>query len=229
TPRSLSLIDFRPDNGLVVHAASIDLAPSGGIDGCRLPEGQLIHLADWVPGQRSHLLPSGMAQRLPSRATIVLRIDYRGKDGPTTDRSHLGLYFAKDQVSHRIERRTIRTTLPARGPRIAVDQVLREERQIVAIRPLIPSGADSLEARLIQPDGSSEVLIFSRNFRFDWRPTYHFRIPRPAPAGSRISITAYTASSNSPVLCQIVTARAVDPAPTSTSNVNIRRQAGRSR
>jgi len=221
--RWISRLDFRPEDGRVVESASFYLAPasdSNGSNGCRLPEERLVHLGEWVPGQKAASSPEGMGRLLPPRATIVIQIQYRGIEQPTSDRSRLALYFAPRPVSHLIETRPIRASSTARGARIAVEESFREDRQIVGIRPLLPRGASSLEARLINPDGTSEVLIFSRNFQFDWRPTYYFRIPRPAPAGSRLSLTAYTSKLNSPVLCQIVTARVVAPPRASTRYFN---------
>lgn len=227
TTRWISRLDFRPEDGRVVESASFYLAPASHPNGCRLPEERLVHLGEWVPGQKAASAPAGMGRRLPPRATIVIQIQYRGFEEPTSDQSRLGLYFAPHPVSHLIETRPIRASMSARGARISIEESLGADRQIIGIRPLLPRGASSLEARLINPDGTSEVLIFSRNFQFDWRPTYYFRIPRPAPAGSRLSLTAYTGKLHSPVICQIVTARVVDPPPPSTALVNIRRQTRR--
>lgn len=221
-PLHVSLVDFIPDNGRAIQRASIYLTPSRNgtapqsAKACRLAAARLTQLGEWVPGQRSSILPSGMARLLPARATILLQIEYRGVDQPTTDRSRLGIYLAKGEITHLIETGTLRGSSLSGETRIAIEEPIKETRQIVGIRPLLPSGALSLEARLLQPDGSSEVLIFARNFRFDWRPTYYFRVPRPAPAGARLSITAYTGLRPTPVLCQIILARAINPSLMST-------------
>jgi hypothetical protein len=42
-----------------------------------------------------------------------------------------------------------------------------------------------------RPDGSVEVLIWAKDYRFDWQPAYFFKKPVALPAGSRVEVTAY--------------------------------------
>lgn len=206
--RRLRLVEFMPDNGQVVFSAAIHLAPAGRREGCRLPARALTPLAEWVPGQRSFPTPAGMARLLPPRAVLVLTINYHGSAEPTTDRSLVGLHFDQQPLVRTVETIDIRRPAKRSGPQTVVDYQLSTDQEIIAIRPLLPPGEGSFEARLTRPDGSSEVLVFVRNYRLDWQPSYHFRVPRPAPRGSVISFTTYDSHSSSSI-CQLVTARPV--------------------
>lgn len=211
-PLQIRQVEFMPDAGQVVFSAAIHLAPAGRRDGCGQPEKSLAPLAEWVPGQRSFPAPPGMARILPPHARLVLTINYRGSAEPTRDRSRVGLYFAPAPVAKAVETINIRHTTKPAERRTVVDYHISTDREILAIRPLLkPNEAreGSFEARLTRPDGSSEVLVFVRDYRFDWQPSYHFQIPRPAPRGSVISITTYTSLPPPPTICQIVTARSI--------------------
>ncbi|MFZ4987250.1 MAG: hypothetical protein ACOYLF_17495 [Blastocatellia bacterium] len=203
----LRMIEFMPGNGRVVFSASVYLAPAGRGDGCAVPERSLTPVGEWVPGQRSFPTPPGMARVLPPRATIVLKVEYRGSAEPESDQSLVGLYLDRTSPDKVVETISIRHTTRPSGSRVAVDHRLSADEEILAIRPLLEPGSGSFEARLTRPDGSTEVLVFARDYRFEWQPTYHFRTPRLAPRGSTIAIIINSNRPPSPTLCQIVSAR----------------------
>lgn len=214
-PRRVRLAEFIPGNGRVVYRASLHLAPAAGrgprrttrVNPCNIPERALTPIAEWVPGQRSFPYPPGMALALPPQSVIALRIEYHGINGPETDQSRVGLFFADSTVVKAVETINITSSTFSSSPRRVVEFPLSADREIIAIRPVLRPGSGSFEARLIRPDGSSEVLVFVRNYRFDWNPTYHFNTPRPAPRGSVISIAASSESLADPLLCQVVVAK----------------------
>jgi hypothetical protein len=61
----------------------------------------------------------------------------------------------------------------------------------VAIRPLLFPLAKSMEVSAHHPNGVVEVLIWAKDYRFDWQPAYFFKKPVALPAGARVEVTAY--------------------------------------
>ena len=227
--RWISRIDFAPGQPGAVFNATFSIATTGRTSrqrdnadcaGSGKGRRRLEPLGEWVPGQPSIAWPAGMAMRLPPNAVIVMTINYQKGASRVSDRSRLALYFDSIFTSRSNPKVIEQLVLSAPnqngrktdgGSSIKLAATLTAEREIVGIRPLLFPHGSSLEARLNRPDGSAEVLILARGYKFDWQPTYFFRIPRPAQAGSIIDVTTYhdpaaKFEAGRP-LCQIVTAR----------------------
>ncbi|MEP7340376.1 MAG: hypothetical protein ABI977_21780 [Acidobacteriota bacterium] len=201
--RWLSAIDFQPGNGSVIHSAEFflertNIPPNVRLTACGMA-GE--YLGSWVPGQVATRLPNGFARRIPARSRIVLKINYQGISEAAIDRSRLALYFAKDAPGGSIRNVVISptaTAIPANAEnaRVKTSLTLAEATEAVAIRPLLFPFAKSIEATAYRPDGSIEVLIVAKNYRYDWQPAYQFRQPVALPKGTRIEVTAYLDNSD---------------------------------
>ena len=49
----------------------------------------------------------------------------------------------------------------------------------------------SLQVTAYRPDGSEEVMLWTRGDSSDWQPTYHFKRAVSLPKGTRLEVTAY--------------------------------------
>ncbi len=153
-------------------------------------------IGQWAPGQSASRLPEGAAIKLPANSRVVMRIRYRKNGEAATDRSSAGLYFAKGSVSKFVRNVVIgapATVIPANAEnhRVKASYTINEPTDAVAIRPLLFPFAKSIEAVAYRPDGSVEVLIWAKDYRFDWQPAYFFKKPVALPKGARIEVTAY--------------------------------------
>ena len=61
----------------------------------------------------------------------------------------------------------------------------------IALYPEIASGVKSVEVSVRKPDGSTDVLLFAKDFAMDWPTPYIFKKPVLLRRGSILSITAY--------------------------------------
>jgi hypothetical protein len=216
--RWINAIDFQPGAGAVVHSANLFVVPpsggkapakanlfvvppSGGkapakagtTNNCP-PNAERIGL--WAPGQLVNRLPEDSAIKLPAYSRVVMQIRYRKNGEAATDRSSVGLYFAKGPISKSVRNVAINapaTIIPANAEsyRVKASYTINEPTDAVAIRPLLFPFAKSIEAIAYRPDGSVEVLIWAKDYRFDWQPAYLFKKPVALPKGARIEVTAY--------------------------------------
>jgi mono/diheme cytochrome c family protein len=191
-PRWIRAVDLLPGTPSIVRSAVISVkTPDGTADASPSPERVL---ARWLPGQDPE--PAGNAAiRLPPGAQIAVRIHYKktwqfeGK--PLTDRSTLGVYFAKDSSAQ--ELLTFGLTSPGTPAKDAKDvtfsRTLNEDVQAVAVSPDEVPANISLEMVAIRPDGSRTPLI-RLNTRADWSRRYWFERPLAFPRGTRIEVAA---------------------------------------
>jgi hypothetical protein len=201
--RWVTAVDFHPGNGAVVHSASFGIErpkvreTSGDSVNCAAADS----LGTWMPGQAVRRLPKNVARLLPAGARIVMRIHYHKTSGAVSDQSSLGLYFTRLQPMKPL--RVIALAAPAidipAGAdryRVKVSYTIPEAAEAIAIRPLLFPFARSIEATAYRPDGTIEVLIWARDYRYDWQPDYDFKKPVTLPRGTRIEATAYLDNSD---------------------------------
>jgi hypothetical protein len=121
---------------------------------------------------------------------------YRGSGEAGSDLSTFGLYFAKTTPRSQVQEIPI-TSIDALIPVAAEPQPLKlsyvtqSDTEAVGIRPRVHPLLVSFQATAFRPDGSEEVLLWSRGYQFDWEPTYYFRQLVPLPKGTRIEVVAY--------------------------------------
>ncbi|MGH9842174.1 MAG: hypothetical protein ACREEM_25770 [Blastocatellia bacterium] len=230
--RFISAFDFQPGNGAIVHSASFAIETKAAKQRCGP---NFASIGQWAPGQSAVRLPDGFGHRLPTGSRIVMKIRYRTNGEAATDHSRIGLYFAKSAPNKPIRNVAVAPSPGAMIPandaayRANATLALAEQAEIVAIRPLLFPFAKSIEATAIRPDGTSEVLIWAKGYRYDWQPSYVFKKPVALPRGTRIEVTAWLDNSddnpNNPndppapvvlkaALCEIALASAAPTKPT---------------
>jgi hypothetical protein len=186
--RWLTALDLRPSNASVVHCATISVQQ-------RESEAPKL-LSTWRPGQIPVALRAPAAQLLPAGSKLVLRVHYRGTEEAAADRSELGLYFSKAPSPKSLQELIVTgraLVLPAGAARYRVSALITVESDLeaIALRPLVHPLMFSVQATAYRPDGTQEVLIWSRGYQFHWQDAYYFKRPVALPKGTRIEVIAY--------------------------------------
>src|SRR5215475_3333405 len=196
--RLINAIDFQPGAGAVVHSAKLFVAPPSGVKGPaqNACPSNAEPIGYWAPGQAASRLPGGAAIKLPANSRLMMQVRYHKNGEAASDRSSVGLYFANDPTSKLVHDVTINATatvIPANAEsyRVKASYAINEASEAVAIRPLLFPLAKSSEVSAHRPDGSVEVLVWAKDYRFDWQPAYFFKKPVALPAGARVEVTAY--------------------------------------
>lgn len=164
---------------------------TGGFMDSSNPE-KAVYIGGWAPGIDPIKLPPGFGVPLQGRAgDAVFEIHYRPTGIATTDRSRIGLYFAKEPVSH-VVAGTVAGTLDVN---IAPEdnnywrQVYMDvpaDIRLIGVSPHMHYIGKEVKAVATLPDGSKVPLLHITNWNFRWQNVYMYRQPLALPAGSRI-------------------------------------------
>jgi hypothetical protein len=207
-PRWVTAIDFVPTNQAAVHCAAFAIAPantrlaSDHLVGCG-PEmdSSAKRLGIWLPGQAKIQSRPSEGWLLPVAARITMKIHYRKGADLAGSPGRLGLYFSRPRL-----RRPLGTIVlagngeeipaGALSHRVVANYTITEQVEAISIRPLLFPFARSVEVRAHRPDGTTEVLIWARDYRYDWQPQYDFKNSVELPRETRIEVVAYLDNSD---------------------------------
>lgn len=153
-------------------------------------------LGGWEPGNTPHRVSDGAGRRLPAGADVVLQIHYHKSGKPETDRTKVGLYFAKGPVAK------VEKTVPVacRGIRIpagAASHVVKAESFVLPKDPTVPGATPHMHLigrrmtiTATTPDGKTTELLRIDDRDFNWQESDYFREPLRLPKGARIDVEA---------------------------------------
>jgi hypothetical protein len=154
------------------------------------------HLQVFAPGADPILLKPGQARLIRAGSDIIFEMHYTTNGKEATDRSKVGLVFAKQPPTERV--RTIRlnngTPLaipPGEGNYQKESHVeLLQPMKIVSFMPHMHLRGKSMEFRVTYPSGESEVLLSVPKYDFRWQMTYYLKEPKILPKGTVITCVA---------------------------------------
>jgi hypothetical protein len=194
--RWVQAVDLLPGTPSIVRSATI-FVKGAGAKAATAPAPEQV-LALWLPGQ--DVPPhDGVAFKLPPGAQIGVRIHYKktwqfeGK--ALTDRSTVGVYFAKAGATAGGEQELLALPIDSTAAASGGDQTVRfsrtlaEDVQALALSPDSVPGNISLQVEAVRPDGS-RVPMIRLNTRADWDRRYWFEKPMTLPRGTRVEVTA---------------------------------------
>src|SRR5262249_55983967 len=187
--RWLRAIDLNPRNASVVHCAAFYL------EGGKSKDDDVL-VGSWIPGQKPVAFPEGAGLLLSAGARIKIKVHYHGGEADASDQSQIGIYLTRKTPDRTVS--PVITSDP--GPMIPTGEATRslraeykieQDSEVVAIRPASGQSILSLQSTAYRPDGTQEVLIWTRGATYDWAPVYYLRRPARLPKGSRVETVAY--------------------------------------
>jgi hypothetical protein len=151
-------------------------------------------LVGFAPGSPPEILKPGRAKLLKAGSDIVLQMHYTAAGKAGTDRSSIGLVWAKEPVTQRVITAAVQTTrfaIPAGAAHhpVSAAMTLQEDSEFVGLLPHMHLRGKSFQYRAVYPTGETEVLLNVPNYRFDWQLWYEFEQPKKMPKGTRIEVT----------------------------------------
>jgi len=153
-------------------------------------------LAAFVPGGDPVELQPGQALLVKAGSDLVVEVHYTTTGKPQTDRSRVGLIFAKRPPQVRVtEVGTVNFNfrIPAGAANHRVDSriTLREDMTVLSVWPHMHIRGKALQLRAVYPSGESEVLLDVPHYDFNWQMSYVLAKPRLLPKGTRLETVAF--------------------------------------
>jgi hypothetical protein len=144
----------------------------------------------------------GAAKFVPKGSDFVFNIHYTSIGRPSTDRSKIGLVFAKNPPTSRYYTANLplaqNLVIPAgdSNAEVVSEVTLQRDVKLVYVQPHMHLRGKDYEFRAIYPTGETQV-IFKGKWDFNWQLGYELAQPLPLPKGTRlIGISHFDNSAN---------------------------------
>jgi hypothetical protein len=212
--------EMRPGNPKVVHHMRAIVRPPGATWMAKAVPGEAYEegsegmggakegtdlLGKYNPGLGAQRFDvDGSAKFIPKGSDIVFNIHYTAVGTPQTDKSKVGLVFAKNPPLKRYwmspgTPAAFNLAIPAGDSNAEVVSEVTvgvDDAKLVYIQPHMHLRGKDYELRLIYPTGETQT-VFKGKWNFDWQIGYQLEKPLPLPKGTRmVAIAHYDNSAN---------------------------------
>jgi hypothetical protein len=153
-------------------------------------------LVGFAPGMPPTDLLPGQAKLVKAGSDLVLQLHYTANGKPGSDRSRIGLIFAKEPPKTRIfttNSSNSKFVIPAGDPAYKVESSveLAQDVKLIDLMPHMHLRGKDFEYRAVYPTGETQVLLSVPKYDFNWQLTYYPKDPIVLPKGTRIECTAH--------------------------------------
>jgi hypothetical protein len=181
--RWIRALEFKPGDRRVVRAAFFSLQETGQ------------WLGSWTPWYGVTTLPQQIAYRVPSGSHLVAEIHYRSASQPVDDRDRLGVYFAPAPAAHSPNDLVLQATKTeasnSHGQKFTGSVKLMSDVNVLAFKPELVPGIESVEVSARRPDGTGDVLLLLRDILPQWPTPYVLKDPERLPKNTELTWTVY--------------------------------------
>jgi peroxiredoxin len=153
-------------------------------------------LVAYAPGDMPLRLEPGQAKKLPKGAILLFQMHYTPDGVERTDRSSVGLIFAKQPPKQEIRTRSIvqrqLSIPPGDGNYEATSRTtFDKDSELVSLMPHMHLRGKDFKYVVLFPDGKKETLLSVPKYDFNWQSSYRLEKPLRLPPGTRIECTAH--------------------------------------
>src|SRR4051794_2358906 len=152
-------------------------------------------LGAWVPGTTPAFLPAGIAMPLPKNSDLILQTHFHPNGAPGVEKTLVGIYFGPAP-----DRQITQLQAPAFfGIRANIDIPAGAKDYKVRGSFTIPADAEAVsvwshqhylgrDAKLTAtlPSGEVKILLWVRDWDFNWQDQYVYKELVPLPKGTRL-------------------------------------------
>jgi hypothetical protein len=142
------------------------------------------------------IFPEGSAKKIPKGSTLIFQMHYTAAGKSTTDRTRLGMTFAKAKPRQEVIVAALLNgnfTLPAGAPstRVDAEMTLNRDLTVWSILPHTHVRGRRWEVSATYPDGRSEMLLAVPKYDFNWQTDYVYKEPLKLPKGTKVKTSAW--------------------------------------
>ena len=154
------------------------------------------HLCGYAPGDMPSVYPAGIAKKIPAGAEVLFQIHYTPNGKVRTDKSKLGLIFAKAPVEHEAHTRGIVNERFVIEPGDAnseakASMTVSKDIHLLSFMPHMHLRGKDFKYTITPPGGPPEVALWVPAYDFGWQSYYTLAQPRLLKAGTRIDCVAH--------------------------------------
>jgi hypothetical protein len=175
-------LEFHPGDRRVVRAAYFSLQETGQ------------WLGSWTPWYGVTTLPSNTAYRVPAGSHVIAELHYRSTDEVVEDRSTLGLYLTAKAANRPVDvvvETKAEGALDGRTQKVSGSVRLAADAHLLAFKPEVPPGIESMDVTARKPDGTVQVLLVVRHVLAEWPTPYILAQPVPLPKNTELAVNGY--------------------------------------
>ncbi len=151
----------------------------------------------WAPGQLGTRTPEGTGYLLPQGSDVILQIHYHRTGKPETDRTKLGLYFAKKPVDRPYQSIAVGGLSPLNQiPAGLPDYHAKGSVEILtdctlhSVLPHMHLIGKSIKVTMTPPGEKTTTLVEIPDWDYNWQETYWFKNPIPVTKGTVLEVSA---------------------------------------
>ncbi len=189
--RWLQSVECLPGDRSVVHhiIAYLD-------DGKPGRRGEPDHLGGYAPGELPSVYNPGIGKFVPAGSSILLQVHYTPNGKIRTDRSRVGIIFAKETpkyeaITHGIANN--RFKIPAGDGSYEVKSRFKfnSDSHLLSFMPHMHLRGKDFRYTVTYPGKEPEVLLSVPAYDFAWQSYYRLEKPLPMPKGTIIDCVAH--------------------------------------
>ena len=167
-----------------------------GLRPAQRPAGPARLIATYAPGTSPQVFPVGTALRLPPGGVLHFQMHYTAIGKPGTDRSSVGLIFAKQPPAIELRATAFfnaKLTIPpnASDQAVSTDVTFLQDGTVWGLFPHTHVRGKRWSYVLTLPDGTSKTILSVPKYDFNWQTYYMFKEPLQVPKGARLVSTAW--------------------------------------
>jgi hypothetical protein len=187
--------ECRPGAPGVVHHVVVYIMKTGQ-RGPVSRDGLMSILVGWAPGDLGLVLPPDTALRVPKGARLRLEMHYTPNGTATTDRSAVGITFAKQPPKYELfvsEFANMTFAVAPHDPHYKAEAAFRvpADARLISLAPHMHWRGKHYFYEAIYPGGKRETLLSVPRWDFNWQNVYRFQDPVPLPKGTRLHAVAH--------------------------------------
>jgi peroxiredoxin len=156
------------------------------------PDGTAMTLSGWAPGDMPAIYPEATARKVPAGAKLVFEVHYTPNGTEQTDRSSVGVIFAKQPPQKEVDVNILANLMLRVPPKAAnhkgeLTYTFAKDATVLSFMPHMHLRGLSARYDVTYPDGRQETLLYVPDFDFNWQSIYRFKEPLKIPKGTKLT------------------------------------------
>jgi hypothetical protein len=153
-------------------------------------------LVGYAPGLQPWICLPGAAKLVKAGSDIVLQLHYTANGTAATDKTKIGIIFAKGAPERRqltMSAANAKFVIPPGDPAYEVHSQIemRDDSELVGLMPHMHLRGKDFLYKVVYPTGESSTLLSVPQYDFNWQLFYFLDQPLVMPKGTRIECTAH--------------------------------------